>query len=426
MSDLAIRIDGLGKKYRIGAREAPYRTLRESIVGVTAAPIRRIASVIRGNPPTMSDDSFWALRDVTLDIEPGEVVGIIGRNGAGKTTLLKILSRITKPTEGQVDLWGRVGSLLEVGTGFHPELTGRENISLNGAILGMSREAIQRKFDEIVEFAEIERFLDTPVKHYSSGMYVRLAFAVAAHNEPEILLVDEVLAVGDAAFQRKCLSKMSEVAAGGRTVLFVSHNLSAITNLCSSCIYLKNGHVELVGKTEQAVDQYLLDVRALTGSTRLRERKDRLGTGAVRIIGFYITDSSGAHQQVVQSGADCIMVMEYERSGDGVNQVDNVIGGIAIIDEKAQVVLHLRSSFTRENFRIAERYGTVRCRVRDFNLAPGRYSTNLFLGRGDSDILDLVDDASVIEVQGGDYFGTGSEGIPGICKVLTKAEWTVE
>ncbi|HXG50605.1 MAG TPA: ABC transporter ATP-binding protein [candidate division Zixibacteria bacterium] len=241
MSSVAVRTEGLSKRYRIGERE-PYRTLRESIAGLAHAPLRWLA----GFPgPAGRRDAFsefiWALKDVSFEVKQGEAVGIIGANGAGKSTLLKILSRITEPTEGKATIHGRVGSLLEVGTGFHPELTGRENIYLNGAILGMKKKEIDRKFDEIVDFAEVEKFIDTPVKHYSSGMYTRLAFSVAAHLEPEILVVDEVLAVGDAAFQKKCLGKMGDVAQQGRTVIFVSHNMAAVERLCSRCILLKDG-----------------------------------------------------------------------------------------------------------------------------------------------------------------------------------------
>ncbi|MEZ4715781.1 MAG: ABC transporter ATP-binding protein [Caldilineaceae bacterium] len=222
MSNIAIRVENLGKEYRIGATQARYRTIRETVMDAARAPFERAGKLLRGEATGAAnlDETIWALKDVSFEVKHGEVVGIIGRNGAGKSTLLKILSRITEPTTGYVDLYGRVGSLLEVGTGFHPELTGRENIFLNGAILGMSRNDINRKFDEIVDFAEVERFIDTPVKHYSSGMYLRLAFAVAAHLEPEILLVDEVLAVGDAAFQKKCFRKMGDVAQkGGRCCL---------------------------------------------------------------------------------------------------------------------------------------------------------------------------------------------------------------
>jgi lipopolysaccharide transport system ATP-binding protein len=253
MSDIAIRVEHLSKRYKLGQRE-PYKNLREVISSAARAPLGWLK-------PTVSNASqdagyLWALDDVSFEIKQGEAVGIIGRNGAGKSTLLKILSRITKPTRGQAEIFGRVGSLLEVGTGFHPELTGRENIYLNGAILGMRRAEIAKKFDEIVDFAEIEKFLDTPVKRYSSGMYVRLAFAVAAHLEPEILLVDEVLAVGDAAFQKKCLGKMGEVAGQGRTVIFVSHNLNAITRLCQKTLWLQNGNIQMLGDAYDVTNKY--------------------------------------------------------------------------------------------------------------------------------------------------------------------------
>jgi lipopolysaccharide transport system ATP-binding protein len=257
VSDIAIRVEGLSKQYRIGGPQARYKTLRESLVSAAQAPIRRAGKLLRGEAATDHQETIWALKDVSFEVKHGEVLGIIGRNGAGKSTLLKILSRITAPTEGTVDLYGRVGSLLEVGTGFHPELTGRENIYLNGAILGMKRNEIERKFDEIVAFAELEKFLDTPVKHYSSGMYVRLAFAVAAHLDPEILLVDEVLAVGDAAFQKKCLGKMGEVAGEGRTVLFVSHNMAAVQRLCEQTVLIRDGSLAFSGPSEAVVRAYL-------------------------------------------------------------------------------------------------------------------------------------------------------------------------
>lgn len=258
MSDFAIRVEGLSKQYRIGEKQASYKTLRETL----ATPFQGIRSRLsgkNGHAPKRSigDDKFWALKDVSFEVRPGEVLGIIGRNGAGKSTLLKILARITEPTAGSVDIKGRTGSLLEVGTGFHPELTGRENIYLSGAILGMKRRELARKFDEIVAFAEVEKFVDTPVKHYSSGMYLRLAFAVAAHLETEILLVDEVLAVGDAAFQQKCLGKMQDVAECGRTVLFVSHNMGAVQTLCQKGTLLDQGTMQFFGDIEECTAMYL-------------------------------------------------------------------------------------------------------------------------------------------------------------------------
>lgn len=252
MSDIAIRVQELGKQYRLGGRQTSYKTLRESLMTAAGAPIRWLKGERGANEGT-----FWALEDVSFEVKQGEAVGIIGRNGAGKSTLLKILSRITRPTRGRVELYGRVGSLLEVGTGFHGELTGRENIYLNGAILGMHRDEINRKFNEIVDFSGVEKFLDTAVKFYSSGMYVRLAFAVAAHLEPEILVVDEVLAVGDADFQKKCLNKMGSVAKEGRTVLFVSHNMSAVQDLCQYAFWLDSGKIVLKGETKSVVGAYM-------------------------------------------------------------------------------------------------------------------------------------------------------------------------
>jgi len=254
MSDIALRTVGLGKMYRIGGERQAYRTLRDTLVQAAKRPIERVR---HPGAATHTSEDLWALRDINLEVRHGEALGVIGRNGAGKSTLLKVLSRITEPTEGRVEIRGRVASLLEVGTGFHPELTGRENIQLNGAILGMSRAEIKSKFDEIVEFAEIGRFLDTPVKRYSSGMYVRLAFAIAAHLEPEVLIVDEVLAVGDFAFQRKCLGRMEDVAHRGRTVLFVSHNLAAVTSLCTRAILLDSGRLLTDGPPKDVVGGYV-------------------------------------------------------------------------------------------------------------------------------------------------------------------------
>ncbi len=256
MNAMALRADNLCKRFHLGTR-APYHRFSELLTGLPRALARKLAG--GGSQTHAAADAgadFWALRDVSFEVAPGEVLGVIGRNGAGKSTLLKVLARITEPTTGQAEVYGRVGSLLEVGTGFHPELTGRENIFLNGAVLGMSRAQVRKNFDAIVAFAEVERFLDTPVKHYSSGMYMRLAFAVAAHLEPDILLIDEVLAVGDSAFQRKCLGKMNEVAQGGRTVLFVSHNMSAVRQLCQRALLLEGGRVAACGPVDQVLERY--------------------------------------------------------------------------------------------------------------------------------------------------------------------------
>lgn len=267
MNEIAIRVDGISKQYRIGAQQHHYRTLRDSMRNIAGAPVRALKSTFRRSNKGIktTPETIWALKDVSFEVKTGDIVGIIGSNGAGKSTLLKILSRITDPTEGTADITGRIGSLLEVGTGFHPELTGRENIYLNGAILGMKRRELNLKYDEIISFAEIEKFADTPVKHYSSGMYLRLAFAVAAHLEPNILLVDEVLAVGDASFQNKCIGKMGDVAKEGRTVLFVSHNMGAIRALCNKGIALRNGKVFHDGSVAGAIEAYYKAIGIMPG-----------------------------------------------------------------------------------------------------------------------------------------------------------------
>ncbi|MDD5634012.1 MAG: ABC transporter ATP-binding protein [Candidatus Omnitrophica bacterium] len=291
MNNIAIKVKNLSKQYRIGEQQTKYRTIRETLTDAVQAPFRRIGKILQGHAYGAADmdETIWALKDVSFEVKRGEVVGIIGRNGAGKSTLLKMLSRITEPTEGMAEIHGRVGSLLEVGTGFHPELTGRENIFLNGAILGMKKKEMVRKFDEMVSFAEIEKFIDTPVKFYSSGMYVRLAFAVAAHLEPEILLVDEVLAVGDAEFQKKCLGKMGDVAKGGRTVLFVSHNMLSLKNLCNKGVLLHSGRVVMENNIDAVISKYLdKDIKhageTSWSSPEIAPGDDRVKLKAVRVI----------------------------------------------------------------------------------------------------------------------------------------------
>ena len=305
MSQPIIEVKNLSKQYRIGV-DTTYKTLSESVTTTLRHPIRTIRGFNK------QDEIFWALRDINFTVNRGEVVGIIGRNGAGKSTLLKVLSRITHPTEGEVILRGRVGSLLEVGTGFHPELTGRENIYFNGAILGMKKREIDEKFDEIVQFAEIEKFLDTPVKRYSSGMYVRLAFAVAAHMDPEILIVDEVLAVGDAAFQKKCLGKMGEVAEGGRTVLFVSHNMGAVQNLCHRCIWIESGKICNDNSSEKVISDYMCDSQNLSGQTLWELNYTPGDKELIYFTATRIMDSHGAITSCVYIEEPFYIELEYE------------------------------------------------------------------------------------------------------------------
>jgi lipopolysaccharide transport system ATP-binding protein len=293
MSLLAVHVENLSKLYHIGAAET-YATIRESLMEAFAAPFRRAREKLQSSNGQVSEscDTIWALKDVSFEIKQGEIVGIIGRNGAGKSTLLKILSRITEPTDGFAEIHGRVGSLLEVGTGFHGELSGRENIYLNGAILGMRKTEIARKFDEIVAFAEVEKFIDTPVKRYSTGMYLRLAFAVAAHLEPEILIVDEVLAVGDASFQNKCIGKMGAVAKEGRTVLFVSHNVAAVKSLCTRAILLDRGQVDCDGPVDEVVDRYIMANSDVLKSGAIPDHVERIGTGEAKLCSVQLANMS--------------------------------------------------------------------------------------------------------------------------------------
>jgi lipopolysaccharide transport system ATP-binding protein len=320
MSDLALRVEGLRKRYRIGARREPYQTLRDTVARLATAPFRSRERA----------EHIWALNDISFDVRWGEVVGIIGRNGAGKTTLLKVLSRITEPTEGAADVWGRLGSLLEVGTGFHPELTGRENVFLNGAILGMTRAEIARRFDEIVAFAEVETFLDTPVKHYSSGMYVRLAFAVAAHLEPEILLVDEVLAVGDAAFQRRCLGKMREVSQAGRTVLLVSHHMGTVQRLCERVILLDEGRVVKDGPAEPVVSTYLQTSFGSGARRAWPVREEAPGNETVRLYEVRVVDREGKTREAF----DVREAVGIEMTYDVLVQTCPLVPLIALFNER--------------------------------------------------------------------------------------------
>ncbi len=387
MNDTAIHLEGLGKQYRIGGRQERYRTLRDSLVGAAAAPFRRASRLLRGQAGSAAhmDETIWALKDVSLRISPGETVGIIGRNGAGKSTLLKILSRITEPTEGYADIYGRVGSLLEVGTGFHPELTGRENIALNGAILGMKRREIARKFDEIVAFAEVERFIDTPVKHYSSGMYLRLAFAVAAHLEPEILLVDEVLAVGDAAFQKKCLGKMGAVANEGRTVLFVSHSMSAILNLCRTACWLDGGRIRQHGAAAEVVQSYLSE--GVTGQERDLTRHPGRRQGKHVLLQSVRLSENGTPTSTFRTAG----AFEFEVvCAADPHLFPRLSLGFAIRDSLETILF--ANSMTQYLPPAANTTGRCAFRVRldRLPLNPGTYSLSLYVGNGiyDSDIID--------------------------------------
>ena len=428
MTDIAIRVDNLSKLYHLGAPSGRHQrpdTLRDALTGFLPriSRIRRIeaeenslnsrnsrqasqvnspnsrnsrqASQVNSlNSPNsrQASDDLWALKDVSFEVKRGEVVGIIGRNGAGKSTLLKILSRITEPTSGRAEIHGRVGSLLEVGTGFHPELTGRENIFLNGAILGMHRVEIQRRFDEIVAFAEIERFLDTPVKRYSSGMYVRLAFAVAAHLEPEILLVDEVLAVGDAAFQKKCLGKMGDVAKQGRTVLFVSHNMAAVQSLCKIAVLLRGGLIAARGATEEVVHAYLA-TGVQAGEAHFNGLTKREGNGAALFSAVRMLDEAGNLISSIPMGGSLILELLFKN----IQPVAHPAISARLHTPLGQDIAAWRTQETYGQMPPAKQGGVVRLRIRELNLLPGTYHFAIGLIDG-YQTLDFIEDAILVEV----------------------------
>ncbi len=411
MSDTVIRVENLGKKYIIGhQQEERYTALRD----VIANKVKSLGTLIQ-NPKSKiqnSQEEFWALKDVSFEIKQGDRVGIIGRNGAGKSTLLKILSRITEPTKGSIKIKGRVASLLEVGTGFHPELTGRENIYLNGAILGMSKEEIKRKFDEIVAFAEIEKFLDTPVKRYSSGMYVRLAFAVAAHLEPEILIVDEVLAVGDAQFQKKCLGKMEDVGKEGRTVLFVSHNMAAVQQLTNKGVVLQKGQLLMIGDATTTIEKYLSSSIDYSTSVYNVEMSPRRYPDLPRQVEFLTLELENYPTKIVPADKEIHLRITVR----GNQAVDRFRFSMTLFRVDGTPI----GSFFSEDGQSLQRgeIATYRLILRDLRLAPGMYSCGLATGKGnhreghiDFDIVLDVLHFEVMPPEGID--GTRSHWVPG-------------
>ena len=393
MSDIAIYANGLGKRYRIGALTRQ-TTMRERLTHAMKAPVRWVGP---NNGSSSGPRDFWALRGISFEMRKGEVVGLIGRNGAGKSTLLKILARVTQPTEGHAEIHGRVGSLLEVGTGFHPELTGRENTYLNGAILGMGKREIDRKFDEIVAFAEVADFIDTPLKHYSTGMQMRLAFAVAAHLEPQILLVDEVLAVGDLAFQKKCLGRMGEVAHAGRTIIFVSHNLSAINTLCARSILLERGGIVIDGDTSDVLTAYHAGASGIEDAGSDLTNRIRTGSGRAffRSIALQPLGPGGDSIPVFRPGDDLLIEIELESRGELKDFYVAVIiydgGGYRLVDintaKKAEFV----------SLQAGER-ARIRFVIRELLLKPGTYPVALYLGRDYIEEADSLDCAATLEV----------------------------
>jgi lipopolysaccharide transport system ATP-binding protein len=422
MNNAPIIVANLGKHYFIRHQRAKGDGLRHVLEDTIRNPLgwwRRHRDKRSGE-----QEEFWALKDISFEVAQGEAVGIIGRNGAGKSTLLKILSRITEPTEGSVRLRGRVASLLEVGTGFHPELTGRENIFLNGAILGMSRVEIKKKFDEIVAFSEVEQFIDTPVKRYSSGMYVRLAFAVAAHLEPEILIVDEVLAVGDAAFQQKCLGKMGEVSTRqGRTVLFVSHSMAAVQRLCAKCFLLGKGRLIAAGPTDVVTREYLKDCAAGT-ELGLEHIIERTGSGAVRLVSFHLEDTEGHRLDIVQTGMDVEIVLGFRTSRR--QRVHNVDIGFSLHLQDTTALAVLYSSYTGKTFDVETGAGEFRCRLKKIPLKEGRYLLGVRVVADEEEADWPRGMVGHIDVEAGDFYGTGTKGFEGGAPLLLAGEWTMK
>lgn len=371
---------------------------------------------------TEEDEEFWALQNITFDVQKGDRVGVIGRNGAGKSTLLKILSRIVAPTTGRLEYDGRMASLLEVGTGFHGDLSGRENIYLNGSILGMTRKEINAKFDEIVAFSEIEKFLDTPVKRYSSGMYVRLAFAVAAHLDPEILIVDEVLAVGDAAFQKKCLGKMREISGDGKTILFVSHNMAAIQNLCNKSLVLKNGKIDFqINDTDLAIRHFIKE-SIIIGKTKLKERTDREGEMGIKFAGISLVDGGGNEVNGVKSGEEINFVIETEIANKKIN---NIGVTITIYSDEGMEMITLANHIAAEPFEVVSETNKVYCNIKKFPLTKGDYVANLSMYK-DGVLQDYVKEGFSFTVYEGDFYGSGKT-LPGNkSTVLIDYQWRLK
>lgn len=399
-SEIAIRVEGLGKMYRLG-REIPHATtLSGKLKNTVSLPFKWLSEQMR--EPT-EEETLWALKDVSFEIKRGEVVGFIGHNGAGKSTLLKLLSRITEPTTGYADIYGRVAALLEVGTGMHPELTGRENIYMNGTVLGMKKREIDTKFNEIVDFSGISKFLDTPVKRYSSGMRVRLGFAIAAHLEPEILVVDEVLAVGDADFQAKCLNKMHDVAHGGRTVLFVSHNMAAIENLCSRALLLNSGAVISEGQTEDVVSQYFESQKS-SRTVALSSRTDRKGNGIGRFVNIRFLNKNGEDVEQLASGQDVTIAVNYE--GKHSEALKSIDVHIAFYTSRGQFMFTCSNAGSGFAFDKLPQQSELRCRIGKLPLAPGMYTYNLYSTIQGQE-ADWIQNAGTMTVVEGDFFGSG-------------------
>lgn len=415
MPELAIITEKLGKSYTIGTQDFQNKRLSDAFTAWVTNPLQQFRRLAKGR----NTEVLWALKDVCLEVNEGEILGIVGRNGAGKSTLLKILSRITEPTEGTATIHGRLASLLEVGIGFHPDLTGRENIYLNGVILGMTKAEVARKFDEIVHFSEVAKFLDTPMKHYSSGMYVRLAFAVAAHLEPHILVIDEVLAVGDAAFQNKCIGKIDDVAKQGRTVLFVSHNMPAVMSLCTRAILLSDGHVVADGAPKMVLDRYLESIEVLA-ATPLMERTDRMGNRSLQFVNCQLVDSSGNGVGGVVSGDDMTLALTY-KSRDG-KPLRAVHVEAEVYGRFHESLFQLSTSIAGSDFDEIPGHGVIKLTIPRLPVQAGKYTFDLYCTVSGT-MADYIQHVAEINVETADYFGSGKLPLQGHGNFLVLHKW---
>lgn len=422
MSNTVIKVDAVSKEYRLGVinHGTLYRDLQSWWAKLRGRPDPNapLETHWQKSVAQRSSDRFKALQDINFEVGRGEVLGLIGGNGAGKSTLLKVLSRITAPTKGTIHLKGRVASLLEVGTGFHPELTGRENVYLNGALLGMSRREVSKKLDEIVAFSEVDGFIDTPVKRYSSGMYVRLAFAVAAHLESEILLVDEVLAVGDVAFQKKCMGKMENIGSSGRTIIFVSHNIAAIESLCSKVLVLNHGKVDFHGKTIEGINHYYSGLSKNLGANL--QAISRAGDGRAKVMDIWFSDSAGNELTIVRAGSVTVLNIHVKCSESSLQNLALAVGINTLLGEG---VIHLSTEVVGFLPDMNTGQAILKCVIPKWNVRAGLYSLNIFLTIGGI-LADWIQDGFRFQVEDGDFYGTGKLPPEGYSNQLVDFSWS--
>lgn len=427
MTKPVISVSNLGKKYRIGMRDKKSDTIMGSVLSGLASPFHNLRNIRNLAKLEGSDESiFWAIKDVNFEVHQGEVLGIIGNNGAGKSTFLKILSQITEPSEGEVVIRGKVSSLLEVGTGFHPELTGRENVYMNGTILGMTKREIDFKFDEIVAFSGVEKHIDTPVKFYSSGMKVRLGFAVAAHLEPDILIIDEVLSVGDAEFQKKCLGKMENVAKQGRTVLFVSHNMSAVSNICSKVVLLRGGKIKLEGNTDFVIKEYLND-SSVAASTDISSREDRGGNQKVIVknIEFLDIKSRTKIAEVICGEGVAINIHYNATDKYSESRIMELHIGLPVYDDNHKFVTVLNNKIRKETFKNIPREGIVCCEIPKLPLMFGKFYIDVLMAV-DGNMSDSIQNAMELNVLEGDYYKSGFPNAQNRQGIYIEHEWKLK